>query len=73
MESWDWHNTFLKEGPMSDVTRYFFYLLNNKHQPVGNTPESSQCALVRAVVGGVVGEEGQVVAVELKLDGDDFG
>jgi len=69
MESWDWHNTFLKEGPMSDVTRYFFYLLNNKHQPVGNTPESSQCALVRAVVGGVVGEEGQVVAVEGELGG----
>ena len=54
---------------MSDVTRYFFYLLNNKHQPVGNTPESSQCALVRAVVGGVVGEEGQVVAVEGELGG----
>ena len=63
------HNTFVKEGPISDVTRYFFYLLNNKHQPVGNTPESSQCALVRAVVGGVVGEEGQVVAVEGELGG----
>ena len=34
-----------------------------------NTPESSQCALVRAVVGGVVGEEGEVVAVEGELGG----
>ena len=68
MESWDWHNTFLKEGPISDVTRSF-YVLNNKNQPVGNTPESSQCALVRAVVGGVVGEEGEVVAVEGELGG----
>ena len=47
----------------------FMCSITNKHQPVGNTPESSQGALVRAVVGDVVGEEGQVVAVEGELGG----
>ena len=37
------------------------------------SPETAQSALGRAVVGRVVGEEGQVVAVEIKLGGDHFG